>query len=132
MYIPKNKINKEIPSEEILDPVLETLQLYPTRQKKPFPTEQDYKKGFFIRYFCYDLRTKKFNETNQANYNYFINNPNELKKTTYFFSTLKWYISNASEKTIIFNNEKTVKTVDNIQLTNYINNNYNEYYKNIV
>lgn len=126
MYKPKNKI-KKLPDKNIL--TTDTIELIPTKNIKPNPTLNDYKKGFFIRYFCIDRRNNKLNETNEITFNSYKTNITNLSELTYYFFNLKWQISNAVIKTIEFNNAKTIKKFDLIQLNNYIKDNYTEYYK---
>ena len=65
------------------------------KSNTPFPTEEDYKKGFFIRHFSVRLNTKGYQEINKTTFqNFYKKNYN---RKLYKVFQLKWSLTPNSE-----------------------------------
>ena len=74
------------------------------------PTDQDYLKGFFVRYFA-----KKANELQSPPFE--VNKKNFNKSPLYVYVKLKWYLTGSEERIYIKNSNeilKASKTISNI------------------
>lgn len=133
MFTPKNiKKQLEIKEEQLSNEVNNKVNTDPLNfqiQIKPSPTERDYDRGYFFRYFTITLMTNKINETTEQSFTLYKNNPRTPGYEFYNIISVKWFISKQAPVTIAFNNKKNIEKLANINIKAYINNKYLEYLK---
>jgi len=104
---------------------------YTSAQQVLAPTEEDYKKGFFIRYFYKKRNEFIFQVLTKEEYN----NANDPKKITFTFYKpffIKWMISGDIKDITKFNQYSIIKAEENegvLGLNEFLKMNYLQYYK---
>ena len=96
------------------------------------PTPDDYKKGFFVRYFSKKRNDFMFQEFTKSEYDSNINNPKKLTYTFYKPFTLKWMLTGPRQEVYDFN-QYSIKTTEEKEkvygLNEFLKMNYIQYYK---
>lgn len=104
-----------------------------TVSSKPplYPTDQDYKNGFFIRYFSKKRNEYIIEELTKSQYDE-LNKPSNIKYKYYKPFMLKWMLT-GTKQTITDFNYYSIKTVEEKEkvygLDEFLNKNYLQYYK---
>ena len=97
-----------------------------------YPTPDDYKKGFFVRYFSKKRNDFMFQEFTKSEYDSNINNPKKLTYTFYKPFTLKWMLTGPRQEVYDFN-QYSIKTTEEKEkvygLNEFLKMNYIQYYK---
>ncbi len=92
---------------------------------KPAPTEKDYNKGFFLRYFLKRINSKFYIEVNKATYDSLYKRENKYDYNLYEIGSVKWYITGNNIHALNSKNLKTLsKKHKNIALLFPILNEY--------
>ena len=103
-----------------------------TSSTLPFhPTDQDYKNGFFIRYFSKKRNDYIFEELTKSDYNE-LNKPSNINYTYYKPFTLKWMLVGTKQEITDFNYYSIRKVEEEEKvygLNEFLKMNYLQYYK---
>lgn len=104
---------------------------YTSPQSAFSPTEDDYKKGFFIRYFTKKRNEFIFQELTQNEYNE-ANNPKNINYVFYKPFSIKWLLNGTKEEVTEFNQYSIIKAEEQEKvygLNEFLQMNYLQYYK---
>ena len=97
---PTNNIKRDETNNRIYSVLQRTLvtkqdRYIPILTDSPLPKEEDYAKGFFIRYFTVRVNTKQYQEINKNTFeNFYKRNYNKILNRVF---SLKWFIDSNSE-----------------------------------
>jgi hypothetical protein len=112
-----------------IDPAANKLLIY---EVKPLPTEEDYNRGYFSRFFFYKTNTRNFGETNSQSYRDAKNNRSKYPKGLYNLFTLRWLITGNKDRVTNFNTfsvSSIERSLNNNGFAPYLGYNYLEYYE---
>lgn len=126
IYNPLYTIIDELTTAPQVTPALITKSTPPL-----YPTDQDYKNGFFIRYFYKKRNEYLFKELTQDEYNN-LNQPNNRDFYYYKPFSIKWMLTGDKQKVTDFNFYSIAETEKQEKvygLNEFLNSNYTQYYK---
>lgn len=96
----------------------------------PKPTLQDYKRGYFTRYFTKQINNYSFIEIDKSTYENLSNNNSKYLWELYYITEIPWQISGDASK-VYSTNEKVVNIQENKQfkgLSTFLRKNYLKFY----
>ena len=96
----------------------------------PKPTPQDYKRGYFTRYFAKQVNNFAFIEINQSTFSSLSQNNSEYLWELYYVTEIPWQISGDVTK-VYSTNEKVVAIQEKDKfkgLSTFLRNNYLKFY----
>lgn len=126
LYNPNYVVIDELTSTPIVVQSLTTSVTPPL-----FPTDQDYKNGFFTRYFSRKRNEYLFEELTQSQYND-LNQPSNRRFSLYKPFSIKWMLT-GDKQTVTDFNFYSIKQVEEQEkvygLNEFLKMNYTKYYK---
>ena len=120
---------------ETISDYLGALEEIPKVKKIPIPffpktTPQDYKRGYFTRYFSKQVNDYSFTEINDKTYKNLLQKNSEYLWELYYVTELPWQISGDVDK--VYNTNKNVIELQEKKkfkgLSNFLNQNYLKFY----
>ena len=120
---------------EIISDYLGALEEIPSVRKTPTPyypqpTLQDYKRGYFTRYFVKQINDYAFIETNEFTYKNLLQKNSEYLWELYYVTEIPWQISGDVNK--VYNTNKNIVEIQEKKefkkLSKFLKNNYLKFY----